>query len=453
MVRAGDSYKDILLYWLPELVTVALLIYAPPLIDLYLIAGLKSTTTLGALSAANNFLHTLLKFAEALPVAAIAVIGRHNGAKQYKRVGADLGDAFWTSLLIGTVVFFALYFNAGAVYRWLDVPERMVTIGVPFLRLRAFGTFLSFVFIAFLGFLRGVKNTRVPMFLNIVGTLIFVLFDYALVLGKWGCTPLHLTGSAIATIVQYSVMIVIAVAYIMFNPEYKKYFATAFYTMFSAAGAYRLLNLSWPIMVDKTSLSIAYLWLFKMMASMGKYVIASFEVVKQLERIAFLPALAFASIVAFLVSNRLGAEDFEGARANIQKVILLALGFVGVGVVLVCFNAESMVRIFDPRGKFVDFAAPIVPIVSTLIVFDLVQVILASALRGAGDVRTVMWGRFLVVTLFFLPVSYTLAHMTSLDPSTRFTLLYGSFYVSNAIMGFIFLRRILGSAWQHRQLD
>ena len=451
-MKSGDSIKDILRYWLPELISIALLVYIPPLFDLKLIASLGSTSTIGALGAANNFIHTLIKFAEALPVATMAVVGRHNGAKEYKKCGQDLGDAFWTTLIIGGTLFCALFMSAEYIYRLLDVPESMVMKGAPFLRFRSVGVLLAFVYMSFLGFIKGVKNTRIPMIINIVGIIIFLFFDYALILGKFGFPRLHMNGSALATVLQFSVMIVLAIIYILTNREYKKYFPRAFFMMFNAKGARRLLNLSWPIMVDKTSLSLAYLWLLKMIAPMGKYAIASMEIIKNLERAAFLPALAFAQVITFLVSNRLGAQDFAGARSNIRRVLLLAIGFVGVCLLVLCFNPDYFVSIFDTKRKFTDFAAPLLPFISSLVIFDLLQVVLAGALRGAGDVRTVMLGRVACFCLF-LPLSYCITWMPlPMSESVRFVLIYSSFYVTNALMGFIFLRRIAGTKWQQKKL-
>ena len=452
-MQSGESVKEILWYWFPELISVALLVYVPPLVDMYLIAQLGSTTTLGALGIANNFLHVLIKFSEAIPAAAMVVIGRHNGAKEYKKCGQDLGDTFWITSIFGFIIFILLFIFSAHIYSWLGVPEKMVNIGVPFLRLRAAGIFLAFLLIAFLGFIRGIKNTHVPMMINIVGSIVFVVVDCVLVLGKLGFSKMRLTGSAIATILQFSVMIIISICYILWNPDYKKYFEKAFYMMFNLKGAVRLLRLSWPIMIDKTSLSFAYVWLFKMIAPMGKYAIGSMEIIKNLERLAFLPALAFARIILFLVSNRLGAKDFEGARNNIKKVILLATGMLAITLLTLCVNARFFIGFFDVKGKLSDFAAPILPVISLLVIFDLVQVILAGALRGAGDVRTVMFGRFLICFGFFVPLSYFFAHIFMGNIIIRFALVYSSFYLSNAVMGFVFLKRIRGTRWNKKSLD
>jgi putative MATE family efflux protein len=428
------------------------LIYIPPVFDSLIVASLRSTSTFGALGMASNFLHTLIKLSEAIMVASIAVVGRHNGAKEYKKCGRDLGDAFWSTTIVGLLVFLLLFLNAGPIYRLLGVPEKMVLIGVPFLRLRAFGVLLAFILNAFMGFMRGVKNTRIPMVINIIGTSVFLALDYVLILGKFGFPRLGLPGSAIATIIQFSTMIIVAISYILLNVDYKKYFAKVFFRMFNSRGALQILNLSWPIMIDKMSLSLSYVWIAKMIAPMGKYAIASFDVIKNLEGVAFIPVLGFAVIITFLVSNRLGAQDVEGARSNIYKALLMAIGMVTCTLVYLCYNASYFISFFDPKGKFVDFAATLFVAISFLVIFDLLQVILAGALRGAGDVKTVMLVRFCTCFFFFAPLAYIISLLPIESLSIKFGLIYASRYVSNALMGGLFLWRIFGKRWQQKYI-
>ncbi|MCB9493429.1 MAG: MATE family efflux transporter [Epsilonproteobacteria bacterium] len=467
----GERSRDIILYWLPELITATILISLPPLIDSWIVSQLGSNTTYGALAMGTNFLHTLIKLAEAIPVASIAIIGRHNGAGEYEQCGQDLGDTFWTTFIFGCSQFLIIFLSAKYIYQWLGVPAKMIPIGAEFLRIKAFGVFLIFTILCFVGFMRALKNTRVPMLINMLGIAVFIVFDYMLVLGHFGFPKLGLKGSAIATIVQYSVMNVVALCYILFNPDYKKYFTTIFFAVFSWKRALHLINLSWPIVIDKSTITFSYVWLSKMIASMGKYAITSYDVVKNLERFAILPVAAAAQVVTFLVSNRLGAGDPEGAVANIKKMFMLSFATVIPSLFILSINAPYFVSFFDKKNKFGNFAASVLPIITFLVIFDFTQLVLAGALRGAGDVRTVMWGRLFSCACFFIPVSYVIsqlpqagaghgfstqttgmlsAYFMVLPPISnelKFILIYGSFYVTTGLMGIIFVRRIKSRKW------
>ena len=448
MTKSGESVGEILKYWLPEMISSTILFSLTPIVDSHFIASLGSLSTYGALGTANNLFHTLIKFAESIPVASMAVMGRHNGSKDYEKCGEDLGDTFWTTFFIGFLQFVVICFAARHIFWWLGVSEKVAIKGAPFLQLKSLGIMLIFISLALIGFMKSVKNTRVPMLINIVGIGAFIFFDYALIFGHFGFPQLGLNGSAIATIIQYATMNVLSIAYIIWNPDYKKYFARMFFSYFSFKRVQHLLNLSWPIMVDKTTLAMSYVWLSKMLAPMGTAVIATYDVVKNLERFAFLPAIAFAQIIVFLVSNRLGTKDYDGAISNVKKVLILTSIITSIALLFLCMNASFFISCFDPKNKFTDFASFVLQIISVLVVFDFIQLVLAGALRGAGDVRSVMWGRFFSCFFIFIPVSYAISKLPIQQQSVKFLLIYGTFYLTTAVMGIIFLMRIRSHKWE-----
>jgi putative MATE family efflux protein len=405
----GDSFKDIFMYWLPELVSNATLFCLPPLIDAYIVSNLNSNNLYGAMGLTITLLHFLIKLSETIPVAAMAVIGRYNGAKEYDECGKYFGATFWTACLFGLVQFVIIFLGAGVIFYLLGVPQKMINAGIPFLKLKSLGALLIFVVAGLFGFMRAVKNTTFPMILNIAGIVLFIIIDYALVLGKFGFPKLGLTGSAIATIIQYGFMMVIGLIFIFKNSEYKKYFKGVVFYILDFRRILHVLNLSWPIMIDKGALALSYVWLAIVIAPLGKYAIVTFDVVKNLERFAFLPAIASAQVITFLVSNRLGAKDPQGATANMKK-ILIFIGLVElITLIIFSLNSGYLASFFDPKCKFAAMVALTFPLISTLVVFDFIQLILAGALRGAGDVKYVMWGRFLSCALFFVPFSYILS--------------------------------------------
>ena len=451
-VKEGESISEILYYWFPELITAMILITLPPIVDSYVVSNSQTLTSYGALALATNFLYTLTKFAEALPVASIAIIGRFNGAKDYEKCGEELGSAFWTTTLIGVIQFIIVLFAAESIYRWLGVAEDMVAIGAPFLRLKSIGILFVFTLLSMIGFMRAVKNTRIPMIVNILGMATFIFFDIALVLGKFGFPALGLNGSAIATIIQFGLMNAIALGYILLNPDYKKYFKKMFFSIFNFKRSLNLLNLSWPIMIDKMSFALSYVWLAKMLAPIGTTAITTFDVVKNLERFGFLPAIAFANIITFLVSNRIGAKDYEGAKNNIKKVLMLTGVTVGIVLTFLCINARYFVSMFDPNNSFTDFGVAVLPMISLLVVLDFVQVIFAGALRGAGDVRTVMKVRFFSCVFFLFPASYLASLVPTQNNNLKFILIYGCYYITTGIMSIAFLRRIMSNKWQKKEI-
>lgn len=443
----GDSFKNIVSYWLPELITAIVFVTLPPIYDSYLTAQMKSLVTYGAIGTASSFLYTIVKLAEAIPVAAVAIYGRYNGRKEYEKCGEGLGDTFWTSCFLGFVQFFVILIGANFIFKMLGVPTEMIQIGASFLRIKSLGFFFMFTFMAFLGFMRAIKNTRTPMFLTAFGVCFYTILAPMLSFGWLGLPPLGQNGMAIATVIEFALMNLIALIYILTTDDYKKYFTRVFFGIFSFKRALHLLNMSWPIIIDKSIMSYAYLWLNRMLAPMGNVAIGSFVAVHDLERFAYIPVVAAGAVIPFLVSNRLGAQDPDGATANVKKVLLLASATTISLLLTVCANSKFFISFFDKTGEFTALATQVLPYISLLVIFDITQIILSGALRGAGDVKTVMIGRFIACAVFFAPCSWITSHLPIQNQALRFVLTYGSLYVATGVMGLIFVLRMRNRTW------
>jgi putative MATE family efflux protein len=451
-MHMGDSAKDIIFYWFPEMVSAIVLISLPPIVDSLIVSNSQGIIAYGALSITTNLLHLFIKLAEAIPVASVAIIGRYNGAKLFAQCGDSLGSVFWISVFFGGLQFFLIGLFATNIYHWIGVSEEIIRVGIPFLKLKSLGIFFTFILFSFVFFMRAIKNTRMPMIINFIGIGCFCFLDYAFVLGKFGFPQAGLYGSAIATIIQYLVMNAIAVSYLLLKADYKKYFPRLFCLTFSKERAFATLKLSGPIVIDKGSFAMLYVWLSKMIAPLGTYAITTYDVIKNLERFAFIPAIAFAQIITFLVSNRLGAGDLEGAASNIKKVLLLSFVTVSITLGFLCFKASYFVGLFDKGGQFADSATTAFIIISLFVIFDITQVILAGALRGAGDVKAVMWGRVFSLVFFFMPISYFFSKFPFKNSNTTFIVIYSSYYIATGVMSIIFFVRIKSRKWQKRKI-
>lgn len=447
--KHGESHGRIMRYFIPEFISALLLYSLPIWVDAYFIGQLASTSAYATLGATNNLIHFMIKFAEAFSVATIILSGQFNGKGDYITAGQVLRDAFWVTIVMGLAFSGFLFFGTNAIYSWYGVPEKIAALGVPFLRLRAISVLFTFMSLAFIGFLRGTKNARAAMYIFITGIIVFVVFDYLLIFGKFGFPKMGLQGSALASSIQYGVMLVFGASYVLFRKKNLKYGVELFAGIGSLAFVWHLFSISWPVVLDKTIMAGAYIWLTKMVAPMGKYALASFSVVKDIERFAFLPAVASAQVITYLVSNDYSQKNWDGIKSNIKKVIFLTSIMVFAFLLMFVLFPEWTISYFDKKGKFTDLAAQLLPFLSILVFFDLIQLILAAALRGASDVKMVMYVRLLVILFYFVPFSSYLARLNIENQVLKLFIIYAAFYVGNGLMSIFYIWRFRGNSWKN----
>jgi len=444
----GEKYTTILRYFFPECVTSFLLYSMPFLLDAYFIGHLKSTPSYGTLGATNNFIHFIIKTAEALSVGTIIVTGKYNGRENFLQVGRTLRDSFWLTCILGGGITALLWLGAPLIYGWY-VPAELVALGVPFLRLRALSIFLMFVFLTFVGFLRGIKNTQTPMHIFMVGTAFFLFFDYVLIFGKFGFPDMGLQGSALASVIQYAIMVTLIMGYVLYEPTHKKYGIKLMSLFSNLSQCKELLVLSWPILIDKATMALAYLWLCAMMKPLGSVGVATFSAIKDMERFALVPAIAFAQVITLLASNDLGSGNWPGIKANLKKVLLLSISMVLTVLFILMWQVKNIVYWFDRQGEFSPLVIKVFPLLGILVIFDVLQLILSGALRGVANVRYVMWVRLIVCAGYFVPVSYLLSQLPMKDVALKLMLVYGSFYAGHAFMCMMYIRWFVQQRWNN----
>lgn len=446
----GESYWTILTYFVPEFISSLVLFLS--IIDAQWVSLLKSTAMYATVGTTNTLLHFIFKLAEGFCVGTIIMTGHFNGLDDFKQAGRTLVDAFWVTVIAGLLVSGFLFFGAYWIFYYYGVPTKMIALGVPYLRLKAVSIFFMFIYFAVIGFLRGIKKPRIPMQIFLVGAILYLFFDYALIFGKYGFPEMQLQGSAIASVIQYVVMVIASFGYIFFNQENRKYSIRLFSPIQDWRRIKELFTLMAPVMIDKGTLAAAYIWLGYMINPMGTYVIASLTAIKDLERLAILPAAAFANVITFLVSNAYGRHDWEGIKTNIKKTVLLSSIFVFSILLVFSLWPEYFISVFDHKSKFTAFSARIFPALSVLVFFDLLQLILSGALRGAANVNAVMWVRLAVCVFYFAPMSWVLAHWPFESLTIKFLLVYSSFYIGSALMSVIYVYRFRGERWQRKTI-
>jgi multidrug resistance protein, MATE family len=446
-------------YFLPELVTATLLYIGLEIIDFSMIACTNVASCNATLVISNSLFHLITKVAEGFMVALVIMCGQYNGAHEYHRTGKVLSDAFWTTALIGGILSLIIFLSPYAIYSFYGVPQEIVELGVPFIRIRSLGVFFSFMYLALIGFLRGIKNTKAPMTFFIIGAVVFLFFDYALIFGKFGFPALGIRGSAIATVAQYGTMLIAALVYILLNPAHDKYGINLF-TPLKWTNMRDLVHLSWPVMIDKATIAIYPIWLTKMLGvtakaaslATGRVLFDSYAVLRVMERVGILPAVAFAQVITFLVSNDYKISHFTIIKKNIKKVLFISACLVGFSTMLFCIWPQFFLGLLNKRNAYNEFIAHSLWYVSILIFFDVLQLILSAALRGAADVQTVMWARIVATGLFFVPVAYGISLLPLDNLLIKFVLLYSSVHLSYALMGSIYVIRFKSGEWKRQSI-
>ena len=248
---------------------------------------------------------------------------------------------------------------------------------------------------AMTGLLRGLQDTRTPLYVAVAANLVNVALNYALVYGL----GLGIGGSALGTVLAQwaSIAVYVAVVQRALRDE-----GVALGLSWTGVG--RSFRASAPLFVRNLSMRIVIVLSAAVAASFGSVELAAHQVAFAIYAALALGLDSVAIAGQALVGRYLGASDLRGARAASDRMVELSVLF---GVVL---GAALLAGHDAIPGLFTSDREVQSALSGVLIVLAIFQpaagwvFALDGVLIGAGDVRFLAAGATLS-TILFVPVA------------------------------------------------
>ncbi len=412
--NAQDGYRDVLKLAFPLILSTAsstiqqfidrmfLTWHSPAAIAAAATAGIVSftlqTVFIGTAAYVNTF------------------VAQYYGAKQYDRIASAVWQGIYFALMAGVVVL-GLIPLAKPIFLLAGHAAEMRELEIQYFTILCFGALPGFFMASASGFFGGRGETKVILWANLVATTINILFDYLLIFGHGGFPALGIKGAAIATVMAAYTAAVVIMLY-MLKAYYRQQYRILKNHQFDWPLFKRLLRFGLPngfhFMLDLLGFTIFVL----LVGRLGTLELAATSITFNINHIAFMPMIGIGMAVEIIVGQRLGENNPHQARFGTYSalhltfvyMITIALTYVLFpNIYLWPFAAQSDPTQFAIIAKM---AIILLYFVAFYCIFDTLNIIFASALKGAGDTRWVMissvilsWTT-LVVPTFFACVVY-----------------------------------------------
>jgi MATE family multidrug resistance protein len=347
----------------------------------------SSTIAAGGLGAAtfNVFLITGISIVSAVsPLTAEAY-----GAGNAQQVGRVVRQGFWVALTFALPITVLLW-SAGFFLRRLGQAPETVALTETYLQAIAWGYFPALGFAVLRSYISSLSRTRPIIVVIMGGTILNIVGNYVLMLGKLGFPALGLAGIGWAsTISLWSTFIALAL-YALVHPQLRVYKAFSHLYRFEPVVYWDLLRVGLPIGI----LAIAEAGLFTvttfLMGQISTVTLAAHQIALQTAATSFMVPLGVSFATTIRVGQMLGQGDRSGARLA---------GYVGMGIgatfmagmsLLMWTIPERIVSLYldttDPiNADVVTVAKNLLGVAAWFQLVDGIQVTANGALRGLKD--------------------------------------------------------------------
>ena len=375
-------------------------------------------------------------------------VAQYWGAALHDRIGPILWQGFYVAI-IAAIVHLLFVPLANPFFNMVGHPAEVQRLEIIYFQIICFGAGPVVANSVMAGFFIGRGKTMPVMAIGILGNIINVVLNYLWIFGHWGFPELGVKGAAYATLIANFVCFIIFALLYLESGNNRKFRVLDGWRL-DVPLFLRLLRYGLPnglqYFISFVGISVFLL----LVGRLGTMELAATNIAFNINMLAFMPMTGMGMAIMIMVGQYQGKKRTDLAEKSVYSgfhltniyMITLAASYVIIPEIFLWpFTVQA-----DPSsfGQIEAVVVVLLRFVAIYCLFDSLNIVFASGVKGAGDTRFVMVMIF--VFSFFglaLPTYIAMVHLR-LGLMVAWTIM--TIYV--VILGFAFLFRFLNGKWK-----
>ena len=373
------------------------------IVDTIIIGRYIGTDALAAAGASFPVIFVLISLVIGITTGTTIIISQYFGAKDYVKVKRAIDTAF-IFLFFGSIILTILgLIFIGSIWKLLALPEHLVGDATLYFNIFAIGLVVMFGYNGVSAVLRGLGDSKTPLYFLIIATILNIILDlvFVLVFG-WG-----IAGVAIATVVAQGISFGLSVIYLN---RYHQLIRVSYSGLVFDRDIFRKsLRIGIPTGLQHTFVSLGMMALLRIVNGFGTSTIAAYTIAGRIDSFAVMPAMNISMALSTFVGQNLGANKPERVKAGLRSTMLWT-SIISLFVTAVAWLfGRDLMRVFTPDPEVIEIGYEYLLIVSTFYILFSAMFVTNGVLRGAGDTLIPMFITLFALWVFRIPVSWFLS--------------------------------------------
>jgi MATE family multidrug resistance protein len=379
-------------------------------------------------------------------------VAQYFGSGRNRMIGPVVWQGIYISVISGIIIMLFIPYS-DEIFTFIGHTSKVRELESAYFRILCIGAIPLVASSALSGFFSGLGKTWIVMVANFAATLENIVMDYLLIFGKLGFAEMGIEGAAIATVLSPCVSFAIY-AVIIILPAYNTEFNILGGWRFSPRIFWRLIRFGLPNGVQ-FFLDVAGFTLFVMfIGRLGTDSLAATNIAFNINTVAFMPMIGLGIAVSVMVGQYLGKNDTRLAVRAVYSGLQIAILYLGIIAILYAFAPDIFIAPYAARANPAEFNSigeltrVLLKFVALYCIFDGMNIVFSSAIKGAGDTRFVMIVIIissigvLIVPSYFVLFVFDLGILASWGVATGYVI----------VLGLVFMFRFLDGKWKNMRV-
>lgn len=375
--------------------------------DLFVVGQYDDAASVAAVAIGSQVMQTITGIILGLTTGTTVLIAIATGARNDRQAAHTIGTSIWLFAAIGVLLTVVMTLAHSRLALLMHTPAEAMCDAEHYLLICSAGIPFIMGYNVVCGILRGLGDSKTPLYFVALACAINILLDFLLV----GGMGMRAAGAAVATISSQGVSFGVALWFLHrrgFRFEFTRRDVRP-----SSGISERIVKLGAPIALQDALVNVSFLLITVIVNRMGVVASASLGVVEKIIVFAMLPPMAVSSAVATMTAQNYGAGLVERMRRCLRSGIGLSMVF-GVAFCLYSqFLPETLTGIFTRDAAVVAMAADYMRGYSIDCILVAFVFCINSFFSGQGNSLFPMVHSMITTFLVRIPLSWIISQVDS----------------------------------------
>ncbi len=372
-------------------------------VDSIIVGKVLGDQALAAVGANFPFIFALISFVVGIAIGATVIISQYFGAKQMDNVKKTIDTLYIFMFFASIFLTVAGIWLSDYVFRLIDLPDDVTPLAIEYFNVYAIGFIFFFGFQGTSAILRGLGDSKTPVYFLVISTIMNIILDVIfVVVFKWG-----IIGVAAATVIAQAGAFFTIIWYLNkfhsfmeFSPLKMKFDLNIFK---------KSLRIGLPSGIQQTFVALGFLALYRIVNIFGVPTIAAYSIAMRIDSFAVMPAMNFSAAISTFVGQNIGANKFDRIGRGMKSTLLMLNSIsITISIIAVIF-AGPLMNMFTNSPEVIEIGKQYVYIVTPFYIVFSTMFVFNGVLRGAGATFVPMIITILALWAIRLPTSWLLS--------------------------------------------
>lgn len=371
--------------------------------DSIIVGKYLGTAALAAVGASFPIFYTLIAFIIGIGSGATIVISQYYGAKDYEKVRQAIGTIYIFMFGAGIVLTILGISFSKQIFAFIKIGEDVMPLAISYFTVYMVGMLGFFGFNGTASVLRGLGDSRTPLFFLAGATAANILLDLLfIIVFKWG-----VAGAAWATVIAQGGAFIATAIYLNYR-EHLIHFSIKSFT-FHAETFRQSVRIGLPTGFQQTFVALGMMALIRIINNFETVTLAAYVAANRIDAIATMPAMNLGSALSAFVGQNLGANRLDRIRRGVWATQKMAtVVSLAVMVVVICWG-DDMMKLFSDVPEVIKQGHEYLIIVSSFYILFSSMFVMHGMLRGAGATLIPMFITLISLWIVRIPIAWFLS--------------------------------------------